>query len=222
MVVVVIKMTSLLMLITVSLFYGMLQRLCAKEIIYKAWVSLAAIKPVLQLVGVVVWRLWLLAEFGDVRRQRGWWRGGVAQQRGVVGDQTLFHPLLLLHAAVLEPDLDLGLIQLKRPCDLYPARPRQVLVEVKLFLQLSQLFRREVGPPCVVDAPGPAGATEAARTVATRIHAVTTVTIGAWLRNWKTKQHFISTSTHQQNRHICDLSNRIFFLVNAVPTLLWN
>ena len=100
-----------------------------------------------------------------------------------MGDQTLFHPLLLLHAAVLEPDLDLGLVQLKRPRDLYPARPRQVLVEVKLFLQLSQLFRREVGPPCVVDPPGPAGATEAARTVAARVNAVTTVTSGAWLRN---------------------------------------
>lgn len=66
-------------------------------------------------------------------------------------DQPLLHPLLLLHPPVLEPDLDLRLVELERAGDLDPAGPRQVLVEVELLLQFGQLLRREVGAPRVVE-----------------------------------------------------------------------
>ena len=76
----------------------------------------------------------------------------VADERRVGRDEPLLHALLLLHPPVLEPDLDLRLVELQRRGDLYPPRPRQVLVEVELLLQLRQLLRREVGPPRVVEA----------------------------------------------------------------------
>ena len=41
---------------------------------------------------------------GVVLRER---RGVLAGEAGVLRDQTLFHPLLLLHPPVLEPDFDL-------------------------------------------------------------------------------------------------------------------
>jgi len=56
----------------------------------------------------------------------------------------LLQALLLLHAAVLEPDLDLRLVQAERGGDLDAARARQVAVEVKLFLEFGQLFVGEV------------------------------------------------------------------------------
>ena len=77
-------------------------------------------------------------------------------------NEALLHPLLLLHAAVLEPDLDLGLVQLQGPRYLYSTRPGQVLVEMELLLQLGQLLGGEVGSPCVVDAPRTRLATVAA------------------------------------------------------------
>lgn len=66
-------------------------------------------------------------------------------------DQAFLHPLLLLHPSVLEPDLDLGLVELECRCDLDPPRPRQVLIEVELLLQLRQLLVREIGPAGVVE-----------------------------------------------------------------------
>jgi hypothetical protein len=48
-------------------------------------------------------------------RQRGMTahrRGGLPRQAVVRGNEPLLHPLLLLHPAVLEPDLDLGLVEL--------------------------------------------------------------------------------------------------------------
>lgn len=84
---------------------------------------------------------------------------GLRQRRGVLPregrvrrDEALLHPFLLLHPPVLEPYLDLGLVQLEGGCDLDPPCPCQVFVEVELLLQLGQLLRRKVGPPCVVDA----------------------------------------------------------------------
>lgn len=58
--------------------------------------------------------------------------------------------LLLLHAPVLEPDLHLRLVELERGGDLHAPRPRQVLAEVELLLQLRQLPRAEVGAHGVV------------------------------------------------------------------------
>jgi len=55
-----------------------------------------------------------------------------------------FLSLLLLHAAVLEPDLDLRLVEAERGGDLDAARARQVAVEVELLLQLGQLLVGEV------------------------------------------------------------------------------
>ena len=60
--------------------------------------------------------------------------------------QTLLVTFLLLHPPVLEPDLDLCLVQLQRSGDLDAARTRQVLVKVELFLKLGQLLRAEVRP----------------------------------------------------------------------------
>lgn len=66
------------------------------------------------------------------------WRGG-----GQPASLPL--ALLLLHAPVLEPNLDLRLVELQGGGDLHPAGPAQVLVEMELLLQLGQLPRREVG-----------------------------------------------------------------------------
>lgn len=51
----------------------------------------------------------------------------------------------MLHSAVLEPDLHLGLIKLQGRGDLHPAGARQVLVEVELLLQLRELLGGEAG-----------------------------------------------------------------------------
>ena len=57
-----------------------------------------------------------------------------------------FLSFLLLHATVLEPDLDLSLVETKRRGDLHATGSRQVAVEVELLLELGQLFVGEVGP----------------------------------------------------------------------------
>ena len=93
-------------------------------------------------------------------------------QGGVWRNQTLLHPLLLLHPSVLEPNFDLkveifllriipsgsrqfktylGLVQLERCCNLNPPGSGEIFVEVKFFLQFCQLFGGEVRPPRVVD-----------------------------------------------------------------------
>lgn len=48
--------------------------------------------------------------------------------------------LLPLHAPVLEPDLYLSLCQAERMCNLNPSSPRQVPIEVELFLQFKCLI----------------------------------------------------------------------------------
>ena len=53
------------------------------------------------------------------------------------GDLVL---LLPLHAPVLEPDLDLTLRQAQRVGDFDATPPRQVAVEVELFLQFQDLM----------------------------------------------------------------------------------
>ena len=47
--------------------------------------------------------------------------------------------LLELHPAVLEPDLDLSLGEAERVRDLDPAPPSEIVIEVKLLLQLQRL-----------------------------------------------------------------------------------
>ena len=96
-------------------------------------------------------------------------------------NEALLHPLLLLHAPVLEPDLDLGLVQLQGPRYLYPTRPGQVLVEMELLFQLGQLLGGEVSPAGVVDSSGTSA--PAAGTMTTGVHPVTSVTRGTRLRN---------------------------------------
>jgi hypothetical protein len=71
--------------------------------------------------------------------------------------QALLHPLLLLHAPVLEPDLHLGLVQLQGGGDLDAASAGQVLVEVELLLELRELLIGEVGATGVVETRGHAG-----------------------------------------------------------------
>jgi len=100
-----------------------------------------------------------------------------------VGDQPLLHSLLLFHPSVLEPDLDLRLVELERAGDFDPARPRQVLVKVELLLQFGQLLGREVGPARVVDAARTAP-TPAPGTLTARTNTVSTVTARVRLRNW--------------------------------------
>lgn len=68
-------------------------------------------------------------------------RGPGGSRRG----ETFLFPLLLFHPPVLEPDFDLGFVELQRSGDLHPPGPGEVLVKVKFFLQLRQLFGGEVG-----------------------------------------------------------------------------
>ena len=70
--------------------------------------------------------------------------------RGLV----LFFPL---HAAVLEPDLDLSFCEAERVRDLDAPPPRQVAIVVKLLLQLQRLVAR-VGL-AAAPAAGPKGGT---------------------------------------------------------------
>ena len=66
--------------------------------------------------------------------------------------------LFPFHAPILEPDLDLPLRQAETVRNLDPPPPRQVAIEVELFLQLESLvarvrrplaFRLTVGVDCV-------------------------------------------------------------------------
>jgi hypothetical protein len=87
----------------------------------------------------------------------------------------------LLHPPVLEPDLDLSLVELQGGRDLDPPRPRQVFVEVELFLQLGQLFGGKIGPARVV------GTAESSQTADASVATVTSVvTTSAWTPNSST------------------------------------
>jgi len=80
---------------------------------------------------------------------------GAAQRRHVrtvCRYQAFLHSLLLLHSPVLEPDLHLRFVELQGGSNLDAPRSRQVLVEVKLLLQLSELLVREVGASSIVEA----------------------------------------------------------------------
>ena len=78
----------------------------------------------------------------DVIRSRGRRRGGRRAEVAAVGQAVLALPL---HAAVLEPDLDLALGEAERVRDLDAPAPGQVAVEVELFLELERLVARVGG-----------------------------------------------------------------------------
>lgn len=83
-------------------------------------------------------------------RQSGAARGGGGGRRGAGagarrGEALHSLVLLLLHPPVLEPDLDLPLVQVEKAGHLHPPRPAQVAAEVKLLLQLHQLRARVRG-----------------------------------------------------------------------------
>lgn len=65
------------------------------------------------------------------------------------GQQPFFLPFLLLHSPVLEPDLNLRLVELEGGGDFHPPGPGQVLVEMKLLLQLGELLSGEVSSDSV-------------------------------------------------------------------------
>lgn len=77
--------------------------------------------------------------------------GGVSSRlfgtawRGCGHQASLPLTLLLLHAPVLEPNLDLRLVELQGGGDFHPPGPTQVLVEMELLLQLGQLPGGEIG-----------------------------------------------------------------------------
>lgn len=84
-----------------------------------------------------------LAGIGHVaRRSSERW----AALRGLAGrrmqDALGLLVLLVLHATVLEPDLDLAFGEVQQVGHLHAARPAQVAVEVELLLQLHQLRAR--------------------------------------------------------------------------------
>lgn len=60
--------------------------------------------------------------------------------------QSFLFPLLLFHPPILEPDFYLSLVQLQSSSDLHSPGSSEILAEVKLFLQLRQLFGGEIGP----------------------------------------------------------------------------
>jgi len=69
--------------------------------------------------------------------------GGVGRRRRLDNDRLGVRQLVLLfplHAAVLEPDLDLALGEAERVRDLDAPAPREVTVEVELLLQLENLM----------------------------------------------------------------------------------
>ena len=59
---------------------------------------------------------------------------------------TFLQSFLLFHASVLKPDLHLRFVESERGGDLDTARASEVPIEVKLLLQLRQLFIRKVRP----------------------------------------------------------------------------
>lgn len=84
-----------------------------------------------------------LAGVGHVaRRSSKRWAAlwGLARRR--MQDAFGLLVLLVFHATVLEPDLDLAFGEVQQVRHLYAARPAQVAVEVELLLQLHQLSAR--------------------------------------------------------------------------------
>lgn len=67
----------------------------------------------------------------------------------MIGGQLLLEPELvvtfLLHAPVLEPDFDGALGQSQLRGQLAAARPRDIVFDLKLFLQLVELLASERG-----------------------------------------------------------------------------
>ncbi len=92
----------------------------------------------------------LLLEVLDVHGRRIGAAAVAVEQLRVVGRNgeirlrlVLSRRLLLgLHAPILEPDFDLSLSQAKGVGDLDPTPPRQVPIEVELFLQFQRLVAR--------------------------------------------------------------------------------
>lgn len=76
-------------------------------------------------------------------RGRGWGGGGGVGGGGVEALHSLV--LFLLHPPVLEPNLNLPLLEVEQSGHLHPPRPAQVAAEVKLLLQLHQLRTRVRG-----------------------------------------------------------------------------
>lgn len=71
----------------------------------------------------------------------------VARARCARGrSETFLLALLLFHPPVLEPYLNLGLVQLKGGSYFHAPGSREVLAEVELLLELCQLPGGEVGP----------------------------------------------------------------------------
>lgn len=74
----------------------------------------------------------------------------VFRQGGRSGRESLLLSLLLLHSAVLKPYLNLCLVQLERGSNFDSPRSGEILAEVKLFLELCELFGCEIRPNCVL------------------------------------------------------------------------
>lgn len=74
----------------------------------------------------------------------------VFRQGGRSRRESLLLSLLLFHSAVLKPYLHLCLVQLERGRDFDSPCSREILAEVKLFLELRELFRCEIRPDCVL------------------------------------------------------------------------
>lgn len=74
----------------------------------------------------------------------------VFRQVGRSRRESLLLSLLLFHSAVLKPYLNLCLVQLKRGSNFNSPRSGEILAEVKLFLELRQLFRCKIRPDCVL------------------------------------------------------------------------
>lgn len=64
--------------------------------------------------------------------------------RGGRGQKPFSFSFLLFHPAVLEPDFDLGVIQLQGVGYLDASGSSQVLIEMKLLLQFRQLLGAEI------------------------------------------------------------------------------
>lgn len=86
------------------------------------------------------------AREGGAARGGGRGRGGGGRGGGGGGVRAL-HPLvlLLLHPPVLEPDLDLPLVEVEQAGHLHPPLFAQVAAEVELLLELHQLRARVRG-----------------------------------------------------------------------------
>lgn len=81
------------------------------------------------------------ARLGGAPTREGKLEGG---HRSGCSQKPFAFPFLLLHPAVLEPDFDLGVIQLQAVGYLNSSGSSQVLIEMKLFLQFRQLLGAEI------------------------------------------------------------------------------